>query len=846
MAPSPNRSDPGDNTNLVLKQMLEELQKLNAHVVAQEQPTRASQIEATRRVYSQPEIQNPGKPNQGSHAAKIADAEAVRRASLGEVTPPNIALPSGYKSEEASSSQLNLRQAAENARRATFATHPSVSAAASLPGRRSRGDINLDDRSSNIQSGASRVEGLSGERPMEGPSTAEQAGYNYRPLTAQQAGYESKASMPAADPRTFFGRIRLARRQEGFRNKLGQWIRLTNENSAEAPAYDDEGHLAGFREGFAGRGSGTPSDTSMPPGPGGILPQGMTGMSPEAIDRIRSESFNMPRFGEWKWQDYARMTRDWMGRSAINRLEVAQTQATAGLQEGTPEYAAALRSVSNMGSTRGMISGLANIGVNSAAQIETARRVITRALNVGAGQTEIGRSLGFSPQEDWDNIFGLPFGIRAPWSNLPGIGSSAAQEGWRQRLTDWRLQAKAGISRSDARDITNILSEFGYSGADNQNAALDVFAPLVQQGQRPEDIGPLFDQAVRYGGSSLDQFTNSMKDLNGVAIQTRQTLTQATQSMAEYAQASQEAGSTYAQGQQGANEFSQTTGMPASVGAQMLQSPMVQGLAMQRFGLLPQQMGNLPGSATAGLTVSSVNMMMNAFAGARHPTTIHLPGGNTYTISGEDNQIAMVASQMGLTPEQVKQLSGRHGRQILAASPLSGMLTAHERAYNAARQQFSHQVGATPDRTIYLPHGRREVAGTPGHREYDPIASPVLDQLRNDMSNPDVTSRREIINQMAKAGVGAKERNRLAGIKKESDFNREAKKTIDNLTKMDVQPENQVYVKFTGAAAKFFKQSDVSGHDIKKSAANAGGDPITTQAISNWNQSYYALGGGTP
>lgn len=861
MAPSPNRSDSDDNENIILKKMLVELEKINAFQEAQERTTRLAQIESTRQVWTSPSIQNPGLADQGSHAGLLAQAENVRRKSLGEEPVPNVDLPD--RSSNASNPPKNLQLAAEQARNAAYYSrqryqeeqpgYQSVQGAAgSLPNRPGQEGISdLDARAGFTSSAASVAQIAATQGPVDRPQTARQAGFsvgpvNDRPQTAKQAGYN--ASVP--NPRSFWGRVQTARSQEGFKNKVDTWINLTNKYSAQAPPYDDEGHMAGQNEGVgsggtSGGGSGS-DDASVPPNAAmPQLPRGMSGMSSDAIARIRNESLNMPRFGEWKWQDYARMGRDWFGRWALNAQQTAIDQATAGLTEGTPEYQAALDSVSNVGGMRGTIAGLANIGVNSAAQIETARRMATRVLNIGQGQTEIGASLGYSPQEDWNNVLGLPFGIRAPWSNLPGIGSAAAQEGWRQKLTDWRLQAKAGISGSDARDITNTLSKFGYSGADNQNAALDVFAPLVQQGQTPEDIGPLFDQAVRYGGSSLKDFTDTMKDLNGVAIQTRQTLTNATQSMAAYAQASQEAGSTYAQGQKASNEFSQTTGMPATVGAQMLQSPMVQGLAMQRFGLLPQQMGNLPGSAIAGLSVSSVNMMMNAFSGMNRPTTIHLPGGNTYQISGLDNQAAMVSSVLGITPEQVKQMSGQHGRQILAASPLSGMLTAHERAYGAAHQRFSHEVGATSDRTVYLPYGRRIDGGTAAHRVYDNIPNPVLKQLQDDMTNPDVTSRREIINQMAKAGVGQKERNRLAGIKSEGDFDKEAKKTIENLTKMNVQPDNQVYVKFTGTAAKFFRQSDVNGHDIQKSQANAGGSPINTQAVANWNQAYYAAGGIT-
>lgn len=593
-----------------------------------------------------------------------------------------------------------------------------------------------------------------------------------------------------------------ALREGGLIGGLQEYIVGSNYADVAAPAYgheDDTGE-PGTPSGRASVGGGgrrydPVGDRNIPPG--------MEGMD---LNRIANEGFTMPRFGEFTIQDKMRIARDWAGRRAL--------QAEEG---------------SSRESFYGITAGLLNKGVNNAAQIHAAHAELRRLNALGQGLVTRGEDLGFSPESL--NLSASNIGIRAPWAMLPGVGSEAAREGWDQWLDRQRLRMRPGINGEQAREIVNATRQFGYSGGRADDIAFGSLAPLVQEGQQAENIMPLLDAATRLGATSLEDFTETMSGLGEVAQSTRQTLSETQQAMGEFAQTAQQHGATYGQGLTAGRGFMTATGMSASLGGRMMEHDLTQALAFQQYGLLPSQIGLLPGSEMANLTLDTINMGMRIAAPTARERNVQTQWGS-YKVSARDAQIAASTQFTGLTADETKRLL-RNQDQVRAAAEAS---TALEGNRQAAR-----------DVTKGLRYKDKENNGPFGINPLNVFGEKEVTKYRRDLTgaelailqsegNDEIISNREVIQALDKAGVKddrLKKLRELGGSKsvgKQDEFRREARKALEERTSKLNTEEPDVYIGFTGQAKKWLQQTDSKGNPIKD-AANSGGPSLALNAI---------------
>lgn len=574
------------------------------------------------------------------------------------------------------------------------------------------------------------------------------------------------------------------------------------------------------------------------------------GMANMDLNEIRTTMPEIPRFGEWTMADKANLLRDWTGRLAI------ASQENAG---GSPTRAS---------SAFGNISGMANFVSENASSIYSARLLARGITSFGQGMAQQGANLGYDTSGGEITIPGTNIGFRPPWRLLPGVGSNAADEGWHQWLTTQRLSFRPGINRQQAQEMVQTLAQYGYSGDLNQNLATGSLAELIQHGQRPSDFIPLVDQAIRYNTTDVDSVTDALRSLGDVARATHQNLTEATQGMAAYAQAAQEAGSTYQQGMTSSNYFVGSTGMNAAFGAQMLQNPLVQGLGMQQFGILPSQIGLLPGGQVAGLTEQAAQMAMTLATPVGQDQIINTPGGQV-TISGRQRQIAQAASSLGITPEQMTRLVD-HPDQLRRAGQIQTMLQGQQQNIDDAqkarnwhweandRDSLSYedrlrQAGIPLDATHGLSGdidrdkallGRKGYSkeqidkfanADPGrHRVYEPYTPEQLGALTTLYDSKDnIQSTSEIMKQMDKLGISREDRSALIKLENSPQkFHDKAQQIITKQMDLFNQETPDVYIGFRGDAARYFQQLDKNGNPLKNSA-NAGGPPANSGATSN-------------
>lgn len=607
-----------------------------------------------------------------------------------------------------------------------------------------------------------------------------------------------------------------ARREGGLRGALQEYIVSSNYADAAAPPYGHEDDTGlGIDE------PGTPSSRASVGGGGGgrgydpvgerNIPPGMEGMD---LNRIANEGFTMPRFGEFTIQDKMRIARDWAGRRALLAKEGSGTEAFFG-----------------------MTSGLLNKGVNNAAQIHAAHAEARRIWRMGQGVSARGEELGFSPGAATIGTGNI--GFRAPWSTLPLIGSEAAREGWDQWWDKQRLRMRPGINSSQAGEIVNVTRQLGYSGDRADDIMFKSLAPLVQEGQEAENVAPLLDAATRLGATSLEEFTETMSGLGEVAQSTRQTLADTQQAMADFAQTAQQHGATYGQGLSSGRGFMASTGMSAQVGSRMMDHDLTQALAFQKYGLLPSQVGLLPGGEMANLTLDTINMGMRMAAPTAQEREIRTPYGTT-KISARDAQIAASTQFTGLTADETKRFL-RNQKEIRAAATAENVLQGNEQAVKdinkdirAENKRTREAVESThrPSLTTYMQGGKPP---TGERKKYTEAEFAIL---QSENSTDEIQSNREVLKALDEAGVKDKTLKKLEelGTSKDLDmdkqkkFTKEARRALEEQTGKLNTEEPDVYIGFTGPAKKWLQQTDSKGNPIKD-AANSGGPSLALNAI---------------
>jgi hypothetical protein len=401
-------------------------------------------------------------------------------------------------------------------------------------------------------------------------------------------------------------------------------------------------------------------------------------MSQEETEKMEREGFWIPQFGEWQLDTKLRMARDWAGLAALRHPE------------------------STAGKLLGGASELANYGYAQAAKIQVAKNTFQKLQAYGTGAMTQGAELGYSPQGGIgpSNIAGF----RNP---LAYLTSPAGRQGLGMNLDAWTMaRLGTGMSLTQSKEIYNSLAGMGFSnqeggflglttGGDLNNIATRFMAPLVRQGVKPE-VAAQFTESLKTGQVSISELTNSLQGLTDVAKETRQTVTQTAAGIQEYAQAAVGLGATPTQGYRGGLSFSTVTGLPAQVGAQSLSNPILQAKAMARYGVLPENMGLLPGSAVSTNITKTMEELMPDFS---HLPPVRDPETGEVIASGETQAFGLLSQRLGIPVQQLRAMwakrkyaakAGRVDRILEPSSQWNQGITKDEKELVIQRESTHH------------------------------------------------------------------------------------------------------------------------------------------------------------
>jgi hypothetical protein len=436
-----------------------------------------------------------------------------------------------------------------------------------------------------------------------------------------------------------------------------------------------------------------------------------------------------------------------------------------------------------------------------------------------ANRSGIGASQGISPQGGDVDLPG-GFGFR---SNS-FLFNPAARRGLQMQVNAAFDARAAGISTSDVMGIYGNLSGLGYkydTGRFGQAAATMEGLTRLNPNLNNPLTYQMMDQATRYRGTdSMGDFKRVMTDLNNTVKDTTMSLDYMQQQAFKFGTFNQSIGGTALGGQRTAAEFMRATGVPSDALMKLQQSGLGQANLMLQTGAMPYAQGLLDPAQKIQGAYSALNQMM-AMA-PKTPTVTYDALGQKHTISGRDNAIAFAATQLGMQPEQVRNLLNSQRR-----------VTAFERV----SQEFGNDV---KDKTGWSTGGyiqkggsniwagmKKQLMNTPGVTKEDIAAIEAEGKTKRGgnfvtmLGNAD-TVLGNLFNS-SKVGETADERMRM--MKKFQEIqSRETKKSQDSKSSAQV---GDVTISLDSKAAKMFNLSSAA-----KDVANAGGMALAQSTLN--------------
>lgn len=453
----------------------------------------------------------------------------------------------------------------------------------------------------------------------------------------------------------------------------------------------------------------------------------------------------------------------------------------------------------------------------------------------GAANQMLGQQLGYgAPAAFGQNIFGFrnPLGnvstaaqvgtasnieAQALEGRLPGMGfgnglSSAQAQSVMQTLTGqgFGMQPIAGggvaggaisalgslpIIGGPLSGIAGSIANLLGSGPQGNAAmiAQNFMRPMMERfpGLSAGDLGQ-FTGALRYGGTSIQQLSDQLNSLGVEARAAQETVGQFASSVSQTSDAFQSLGSSAQGGYALATGFTNVTGKSPQFAATLGQSPLVQGLALSQYGILPSGLGDMNSGAFAGTGLAALQMLQRATAGLDRNKYKMVNGQEVLIQSGKQAQYDQIAQMTGLPSNVVKSM----------LEDESGI---------TARANAQEMLGDS-------------TTGT-GFYQYLDQHKGQLTAAQAKLANQDWN--KTVANTWRGTGVSQAEMERIDKISGLRDRAKAYSGALANAAKNDQANQIQnspntttVKVEFTGAAAKIFQQA---GPSINKAISNAGG-----------------------
>lgn len=374
-----------------------------------------------------------------------------------------------------------------------------------------------------------------------------------------------------------------------------------------------------------------------------------------------NDPITMPRFGEFTIQDTMNMLSNTIGWGAEK-----MRNSGSGMLRGASHVP-------------GSVAGFLDVAQNYAPYMAQVEQAVGMPLHLpfqmGAyGREQLQISGGWNPP-------GIPVHFGA------GMGQA-----YKQGLSDiWAGISTPGYSIGDAKNMRDaLLSQgIGKGGEDQEftrifNGVRDLDKQWAADGvAKPHQdlIAQISSQMFRY--NSVNSTVASFEDLDDIIRTMGETATSAGLEVDEFAQQSialaealEDKGLTFAQGMRAASTFSQTTGLAPGLASSFMEDPYVQMNLMGTTGLLPEHQGlgvQQPGAFNQSI-LESIKQYRGIFGGLNQDTT-YTYRGQEYTLSGRDADLAMIANQMGVSPEVVQDV-WKNRQEIGAETDISQRLFA--------------------------------------------------------------------------------------------------------------------------------------------------------------------------
>lgn len=391
----------------------------------------------------------------------------------------------------------------------------------------------------------------------------------------------------------------------------------------------------------------TPDDNSSGGmGDYGDMPEGLRTVADRGISANSHIPFTIPRLGEFTIQDKLNMATQVFGRQAMRVNERGDNPGRA-LQWAAASDATAIAAQHS--------AAFVAIGQELRRSVNAVRQVNQSVSGMGLERT--GGALG-------GDVELLGMGFRSPLAAIPGIGSEAATEGWRQRINQFRNRLRAGISGEQAAQIAEISREMGTTGDMNAYMQRDFFGPLTQQGIDAPDIANITERALRTGTTNMDDFRDSILQLGRAARGSQVSVRAAAEAADAFATAMGATGGRFTTSVNAATVFTRAGINPQQQASltQGLQAPMTQGIITSQFGIAPQMQGVLSSrpelqAQAAGTAITRALQMGEIF----NQDIIDPNTGKPIPGSGRDKQIAAAAQFSNYDVELIRRFQDNPG-----------------------------------------------------------------------------------------------------------------------------------------------------------------------------------------
>lgn len=248
-------------------------------------------------------------------------------------------------------------------------------------------------------------------------------------------------------------------------------------------------------------------------------------------------------------------------------------------------------------------------------------------------------------------------GYQGDSSGLLGFrGPGAALAGFGQRTSQIGFALGNNVTPGQSADIYSNLFQGGWYGGASTDAMRTAAAHMISEnpavGTSP-DYFSMMDQSTRLGASSLQEFNDAMRQVPDASLAAHTSISQTMSALGSMGQYNKSTGGTFAGGIQSGLDWQNVTGTPASVMQQLMQNPFVQGATFSETGLMPQMQGLLSSSQHTTGIMSAMNMLKGAIVAPKGYNYKDPITGLSKSISGEQQKEALMAQELGVSPEFV-------------------------------------------------------------------------------------------------------------------------------------------------------------------------------------------------